>query len=314
MLSRDKIVITGGAGLVGQNLVRLLVSGGFENITVVDKNADSLAAMKRDCPGVTVIHADLAESGSWRAAFEGGRGVVQLQAQVTSKEGERFERNTVRSTANVLSGCKEHGIDYIVHVSSSVVNSVADDDYTRSKKTQERMVIDSGIEHCILRPTLMFGPFDPKHLGWLSRFMERVPVFPIPGHGRYVRQPLYVIDFCRIIEYCLVHRPSGKTYDIVGEEQIHYIDMIRSIKKHKQLRTIILKIPCGLFSVLLRLYSLIRDNPPFTADQLKALTAGDIFHGVDMRREFGFDPTRFDDAMYITFKNEYFYLSQNLRA
>lgn len=305
MLSKDKIVITGGAGLVGQNLVRLLVADGFENITVVDKDADSLAAMKRDCPGVTAVHADLAEPGSWRAEFEGGRGVVQLQAQVTAKEGERFERNTVRSTANVLSGCKEHGIDYIVHVSSSVVNSVADDDYTRSKKTQERMVTDSGIEHCILRPTLMFGPFDPKHLGWLSRFMERVPVFPIPGHGRYVRQPLYAIDFCRIIEYCLVHKPSGKTYDIVGEEQIYYIDMIRSIKKHKRLKTVILNIPYGLFFGLLKLYSLISDNPPFTADQLKALTAGDMFHGVNIRNEFEFSPTEFENAMYMTFQKDH---------
>jgi len=31
----------------------------------------------------------------------------------------------------------------------------------------------------------MFGWFDRKHLGWLSRFMKKVPVFPIPGHGHY---------------------------------------------------------------------------------------------------------------------------------
>ena len=41
----------------------------------------------------------------------------------------------------------------------------------------------------------MFGWFDRKHLGWLARFMCRVPVFPIPGSGEYLRQPLYVGDF-----------------------------------------------------------------------------------------------------------------------
>jgi hypothetical protein len=46
----------------------------------------------------------------------------------------------------------------------------------------------------------MFGWFDRKHLGWLSRFMKKVPVFPIPGHGRYMRQPLYGgRDFANII-------------------------------------------------------------------------------------------------------------------
>ncbi|ABK15841.1 NAD dependent epimerase/dehydratase/dehydrogenase [Syntrophobacter fumaroxidans MPOB] len=116
---------------------------------------------------------------------------------------------------------------------------------------------------------------------------------------------MYSIDFCRIIEYCLVHKPSGKTYDIVGEEQIYYIDMIRSIKKHKRLNTIILNIPYVLFSKLLKLYSLISSDPPFTADQLKALTAGDMFHGVDIRKEFGFDQTKFDDAMYMTFQKNH---------
>ena len=63
----------------------------------------------------------------------------------------------------------------------------------------------------------MFGWFDRKHLGWLSRFMARTPVFPIPGHGRYMRQPLYEGDFCRCIAWCIEHQPDGATYDIVGD-------------------------------------------------------------------------------------------------
>jgi hypothetical protein len=41
----------------------------------------------------------------------------------------------------------------------------------------------------VLRPTPMFGWFDRKRLGWLSTFMRMTPVCPVPGHGRYVRQP-----------------------------------------------------------------------------------------------------------------------------
>ena len=36
----------------------------------------------------------------------------------------------------------------------------------------------------ILRPTLMFGWFDRKHLGWLARFMQKAPVFPIHVPGK----------------------------------------------------------------------------------------------------------------------------------
>ena len=69
----------------------------------------------------------------------------------------------------------------LIHISSSVVNSKANDFYSKSKREQEELVINSGIPCHILRPTLMFGWFDRKHLGWLSRFMSKVPIFPIPG-------------------------------------------------------------------------------------------------------------------------------------
>ena len=78
-----------------------------------------------------------------------------------------------------------------MHVSSSVIESSANDDYSKSKARQEELVVKSGLPYTVLRPTLMFGWFDRKHLGWLSQFMSSSPVFPIPGNGNYVRQPLY---------------------------------------------------------------------------------------------------------------------------
>src|SRR3546814_13071813 len=102
-------------------------------------------------------------------------------------------------------------VPYLVHVSSSVVNSQAVDFYTESKKAQEKLVVEAGIPHATLRPTLMFGWFDRKHLGWLARFMKRVPVFPIPGSGRYMRQPLYALDFCDVFVACLRSRREGRS-------------------------------------------------------------------------------------------------------
>src|SRR3990167_3224007 len=137
-----------------------------------------------------------------------------LHAQITGLNKTPFERNNITATHYVINAIKQYQIPYCVHVSSSVINSVANDDYTNTKKTQEKLVIDSQIPCCILRPTLMFGWFDPKHFGWLARFMERMPIFPIPGHGRYLRQPLYSRDFCRIILSSLEEKPLQKIYDI----------------------------------------------------------------------------------------------------
>lgn len=292
-----RLVLTGAAGLVGQNLVVELLEQGYTNLVAIDKHGANLAVLKRLHPQVETIEADLAEAGPWEAAFAGADCVVQLHAQITGKYPGLFVRNNLDATRRVLEACRIHAVPYLVHISSSVVNSVANDDYTNTKKAQERLVVGSGLAHCILRPTLMFGWFDPKHLGWLSRFMEKTPVFPIPGDGRFMRQPLYERDFCRCIARCIETRPAGAVYDVVGDTRIDYVDIIRTIKRVKGLRTWIVHIPIGLFALLLRTYALFTRKPPFTADQLKALAAGDDFSGVDTEAVFGVKQHAFEDAV-----------------
>ena len=294
---RAKIVITGAAGLVGQNLIVELERQGYTQLVAIDKHEYNLDILRKLHPDVVAIHADLAEAGDWVNAFEGAACCVQLHAQITGKHTELFVRNNIRATERVLEAILHHAVSYLVHISSSVVNSVADDDYTQTKRDQEAIVVASGIRCSVLRPTLMFGWFDPKHLGWLSRFMAKTPVFPIPGDGRYMRQPLYERDFCRCIVRCIASEPNNEIYDIMGETRVDYIDIIRTIKRVKGLHTVILRIPYGLFGLLLKIYAFFSRKPPFTADQLKALSAGDEFHGVDTRVVFGVTQTPFEDAI-----------------
>ncbi len=292
-----KIVITGAAGLVGQNLVVELEHRGYTNLVAIDKHEHNLGILARLHPNVRTVTADLAEPGEWVGEFAGAACVAQLHAQITGKTSEPFIRNNIDATRRVLDAIHKHSVPYLVHISSSVVNSVADDDYTNTKKAQEKLVVESGIRHCVLRPTLMFGWFDPKHLGWLSRFMARTPVFPIPGDGKFMRQPLYERDFCRCIATCIEREPDGATYDIVGDTRVDYVDIIRTIKRVKNLHTLIVHIPMGFFAFLLRIYALFSRKPPFTADQLKALSAGDDFKGVDTEAVFGVKQTPFEAAI-----------------
>jgi nucleoside-diphosphate-sugar epimerase len=301
MNRKAKIVLTGAAGLVGQNLVLALREAGFSNLIAIDKQSANLRLLADLNPGVRVIETDLAQPGTWDREFDGADTAVVLHAQITGKTSAPFERNNLLASDLVFKAITRSKVPFTVHISSSVVNSVADDDYTNTKKAQEKMFLNSGLPGCVLRPTLMYGWFDPKHFGWLARFMERAPVFPIPGHGRYMRQPLYERDFCRTILWCMENRPLGKIYDLVGNERIDYIDIIRSIKRVKGLKTPIVRIPYSLFDALLRAYAVFSAKPPFTSSQLKALTAGDDFSGVDIEKTFGFKPTPFAEGIRETF-------------
>jgi nucleoside-diphosphate-sugar epimerase len=146
----------------------------------------------------------------------------------------------------------------------------------------------------------MFGWFDRKHLGWLRRFMDRSPVFPIPGDGRYRRQPLYAGDFAAVIASAIERRIVG-TYDISGRAAIDYVALIRMIKEITHARARIVPIPFGLFWLLLRLYALVDRNPPFTTKQLEALAIPEVFPVIDWPAIFDVAETPLRQALVETF-------------
>lgn len=298
----QRIVVTGAAGLVGQNLIARLAGRPDLSIVGIDKHPANTAALRRLHPGLEVVGADLAVPGDWIERFAGADAVVQLHAQIGGLDWSAFERNNILATERVLAAMRAHAVPYLVHVSSSVVNSMAVDFYTESKKAQERLVADSGVAHATLRPTLMFGWFDRKHLGWLARFMKRVPAFPIPGSGRYMRQPLFSLDFCDIVMACLDRRLEG-AWNISGQEKIDYIDLMRAVRQATGARTPLVRIPYRLFWWLLRAYALVDRDPPFTTRQLEALATPDSFEVIDWPAIFGVRSTPLEEALHATFND-----------
>ena len=299
--SRGRVVVTGAAGLVGQNLIPRLKARGYADIVAIDKHRRNTAILAGLHPDIRVIETDLSRPGGWEDAFDGAEALVLLHAQIGGLVQQDFIANNVTATERVLAEAHRAALPYMVHVSSSVVNSAAEDGYTESKKAQERLVTASGLPCTTLRPTLMFGWFDRKHLGWLARFMSRAPVFPIPGDGRYRRQPLYAGDFCNIIMASLEQRMAGRSFDISGLQTIDYIDLIRMLRSVLRLKTPIVNIPYGLFRGLLRTYALVDKNPPFTAQQLAALVTPDIFEVIDWPGIFGIVPTPLEAAFRETY-------------
>lgn len=298
--ARQRVLITGAAGLVGQNLIPPLKVAGRYELIAVDKHAANVKVLRRLHPDITVIEADLAERGDWEGVASQCQRAVILHAQIGGLDRADFDRNNILATDRVLSALKAGPCNYLVHASSSVVNSMAVDFYTETKERQEELVLSAGFPCAVLRPTLMFGWFDRKHLGWLKRFMEKAPVFPIPGDGKYLRQPLYGGDFSAIILSCLEREIEG-VYDISGLRTITYIDLIREMRAAAGLKTPIVTIPYGLFWFLLKTYAIFDRNPPFTTSQLKALATPDVFDVIDWPGIFAISPTPLRDALVTTY-------------
>ncbi len=289
-----KIVVTGAAGLIGQNLIPLLCAD-FDELVCIDKHEENLELLKNLNSNITAVQADCS-GDKWQQHIAGADVLITMAAQISARDFELFYKNSFLTTKKATDAAKKYGVKHIIHISSSVVISKAEDDYTKTKRMAEDYVVKSGLLFTVLRPSLIFGPFDNKHLGYLSGFLEKSPVFPVPGDGKIVRQPIYVLDVAKVITAAAKRKPENKIYNLIGNEKIFYIDLIKTIAKVKNIKRLIVPLPISLFSFLMNAHTKITGNPPFTEDQLKALIAGDVFRPDNWPEIFGVSYTPFENA------------------
>ena len=296
-MNNYKVIIPGGAGFVGRNLVKFLAGVlPAENITVIDKSADHLQMVKKY--GVKTVEADLSEKGAWYDLFSGQDVIIHLAAQISSLHEEDFLKNNVRATEHILEAAKSAGISKIIFFSSAAVLSVRKDPYADTKLQAQELVRQSGLTYCIIQPSLMYGPTDDKNIGYLINFAKKMPVFPIPGHGRWPRQPIYIDDICRMILHFLNEFPENKVYSINGKV-IFYKDMINTVFHELGGFNMSVSLPIPVFKFLMVTYQKLIGNQQFTSDQVDSLASCDVFPEYPWWDEFHIPVTSFSEGVRL---------------
>lgn len=121
--SRERVLVTGGAGFVGSRLVELLARSGYA-VRAVDVVENERSAAVSSLPGVEYHAADLRERESVDRLLDGVSYVVHLAA-VRSKSSDSNPRLShevnVDATYDLFAGAGQHGVRRIVFGSSHTV-------------------------------------------------------------------------------------------------------------------------------------------------------------------------------------------------
>ena len=292
-----KIIIPGGAGFVGRNLLRILNSERFnmDDVVVIDSSQENLNKISR-C-GARLIQADLSTEGAWEDEFKGGQIIINIAAQISSPDAAVFEKNNVATIKNIIHAAQKHHVPKIIHFSSAAVLSVRKDPYSVTKAESEKIVISSGLGYCILRPSLMYGPTDDKNIGYLIEFSKTYPMFPIPGNGKWPRQPIYIDDVCRLLIRMVSNFPTNAVLGINGHETINFIDMIQTVQSEMGGARFCVRLPIPVFKALMMVYQTFTGNVKFTTDQVDSLTAEEIFPEYRWWDEYGIPITSFRNGV-----------------
>jgi uncharacterized protein YbjT (DUF2867 family) len=179
--------------------------------------------------------------------------------------GHTFDEAVARSLL-LFEAARRAGVERIVHVSVSSADRADDLPYFRGKHRIEEWLAASGLDHAIVRPTLVFGSNDIllNNIAWILR---RFPVFAIPGGGAYRVQPVSIRDTARI---CVEAR-SGETVDAAGPETITFRELVACLRDAIGARTRIVGGSAALAAPLTRLAGVLLRDVIVTGDELAGL-------------------------------------------
>lgn len=253
------ILVTGGAGFIGSNFVRLLLASTDHRVVNLDAltyagNLESLADVDQD-KNYAFVRADIAD----RAAVEGVFGthkpeiVVHFAAEShvdrSVLDASDFVRTNVMGTQVLLDVCRKHGVTRFVHVSTDeVYGSLGptglfteasplepNSPYSASKTGSDLLVRAAfhthGFPGIITRCSNNYGPYQfPEKLIPLMilNALEDKPL-PVYGDGRNVRDWIYVGDHCEAIQAVMEKGVPGEVYNIGGNSERENITVVKKI-------------------------------------------------------------------------------------
>ncbi len=228
-----RILITGGSGFLGINLVRYLLGKGISGITVLDM-ADFEYPDVRD--RVDHVKGDIRDRGLVSRTMPGHDIIVHAAAALPLYSPEDIFSTEVEGTRNLLDEALTSGAERFIYISSTAVYGIPDHHpiyeqdkldgvgpYGQAKIKAEELCLQyrcRGLCVPILRPKSFVGP---ERLGVFALFYDWAKDgknFPLIGSGDNRYQLLDVEDLCEAIRLCMTREKAAvnDTFNIGAEQ------------------------------------------------------------------------------------------------
>ena len=256
----QNLLITGGAGFIGSNLVHyLLKKYPAYKIVVYDKltyagNLDNLRAAEKN-PCYAFVRGDICDAAAVEQAVRDHHidTIVNLAAEThvdrSIMDADAFIRTDVYGTYVLLEAAKKFGLRYHQVGTDEVYGWVEQGSsregdplaprspYAASKAGADLLihayVVTHGVQATITRGANNIGPYQfPEKVVplFVTNAIDNLPL-PLYGDGRQQRDYQFVLDHCEGIDLVLHQGKIGEAYNVGTGREIYNIDMARLILK-----------------------------------------------------------------------------------
>jgi dTDP-glucose 4,6-dehydratase len=256
-----KALVTGGAGFIGSEFVRLLLSGesGFENIkklTIIDSltysgNLNNLSSVSQDSR-LKVEVKTINDPEILKELMIGQDFVFNFAAEShvdrSITDADSFMNTNIIGAYNVFNQSLLAGVSRLIHISTDEVygslnqgtasessSLEPNSPYAASKAASDLIARSFFQTHklpiIITRCSNNYGPYqNPEKLIPLAitnlLLGKKVPIY---GTGENIREWIHVKDHCRAIAHVALNGKIGETYNVGGRNSLQNITLIKKL-------------------------------------------------------------------------------------
>ena len=223
MVKSHQIVITGASGFVAKNLRKYLSE---KNIKLISISRNDFKQFKNELKIVSKNY----DEKSLLPKIQNSDAIIHLVG--TGKQSINTDYNVVNVefTKHIVNLSKKAKISKFVFTSGLGVSANTSSGYFISKHKAERLIVNSGLNYTIFRPSYIVGK-DDLFTKYLKKQIKKGKI-EIPGSGTYSIQPIHINDVVKILlQSVLQTKFKNKIIDLVGPDYITFEQYVKLFSK-----------------------------------------------------------------------------------
>lgn len=212
-----------------------------------------------------------------------------------------LEIYNIRYSLNVLESALKENVKRIVFVHTTGIYSkykMASAEY----KQIEKKVIEKSkgkIDITILRPTMIYGDMCDHNISKFIKMMDKMRIYPMIAGGKAKIQPVNARDLGKAYYQVLINeeKTKNKEYNLSGETPISIKDMLKSILKYLDKKSIFIPIPLWLSVACAYILKVITLGKVNIVEKVLRMDEDRCFDNTNAKNDFGYTTIDFQEGL-----------------
>lgn len=310
-----RILVTGGAGLLGSNIIRALIKENHQPVCMIRESTDISALHGLGCD---FVYGSVENQDEVEKAVYNCDAIVHAAAIYTHPKNDynAFYRVNIQGTENMVKAALKYKLKKFIFISTA--NTIAPGSkrypgielhefdsfhvgshYLNSKYIAEQYILEqverTELDAVIIHPSFMLGAYDSKpSSGRMILFWKNHnPVLVPPGGKNFV----HVQDVADVVTKALIKSDYGERYLVTGEN-LSYREFFELLSAQTGEKKIRINVPKFLFVFAAWISQTLKGKKAeLNVSNAKILGRENYYNGLRARKAFDYQPRPVDLAV-----------------